>query len=163
MTPIIMVVTGEHAWTLQALHLAAAMARETGASLLLVEPVRVSHLEYLGAGLREALLPYDRLTALHEYAAAIRDYGIEVTIAPYECTDYIGGLLSAVDQVAPLAVFAPAPGGRLPLLAEARLWYLRRALRRPLYTLSAGDGMARWTPAAPESAAGPVPASPTPH
>ena len=149
MTPIIMVVTGEHAWTLQALHLAAAMARETGASLLLVEPVRVSHLEYLGAGLRETLLPYERLVALSEYSAAIRDYGIEVAVAPYEYTDYAGGLVSAVEQIAPLAVFAPAPGGRLPLLAAARLWLLRRALGRPLYTLGAGDGAATWTPASP--------------
>lgn len=149
MTTTILVVTGEHAWTLQALHLAAAMARETGASLLLVECVRVSHLEYLGLGLREALLPYDRLSALHEYSAAVRDYGVEVAVAPYEYTDYVGGLLSAVEQVGPLAVFAPAPRGRSPLLAAVRLWHLRRALRRPLYTLSESDGAAVWTPASP--------------
>lgn len=149
MSSIIMVVTGEHAWTMQALHLAAAMAHETGASLLLVERVRVARLEYLGAGLREALLPYDRLTALHAYSAAIRDYGIEVAVAPYEYTDYVGGLISAVEQVAPLAVFAPAPAGWLPFVAAARLWHLRRVLRRPLYTLGAGDVSATWTAAPP--------------
>ena len=161
MSSIIMVVTGEHTWTLQALHLAAAMARETGASLLLVEMVRVGHVEYLGAGLREVLLPYERLEALRNYTDAVRGYGIPITVAPFEYLDYTGGLLSAAEQSEALAVFAPAPAGLRPL-AAARLWRLRRALRRPFYTLGAGDGAAVWSleqPAAETKAPAPAAAS----
>lgn len=135
----ILVITGERNWTQRAVHLAGATARETGASVVILHMVRVAHLEYLGAGAREALLPYDDYNALAEYAAIVDTYGIGVGVDLFEYSDYVGGLLSAAELHAPLAVFAPAPVGPLAFLTRLRLWGLRRALRRPLYTLGQGD------------------------
>ena len=146
MTDIILVVTGDHDWTLQAVHLAAAMARETGAAVRLVEMVAVNRVDLLGDGLEESPLSYTRLEALREYAAAIDGYGIPVAVTTFAYADYVGGLLSAAEQNGARVVFAPAPGGSPAFLAAWRGWYLRRALRRPLYTLA--DGAAVWQPRA---------------
>ncbi|HOU40759.1 MAG TPA: hypothetical protein PK829_05785 [Promineifilum sp.] len=145
MTLPILVVTGEPAWTMQALHLAAAMAREAGAPIILVEMIPASHIQSLGAEPDETLLPLARMESLRQYADAVEGYGITVTVATFQCADYLGGLLSACEQASATAVFAPAPGGALRFLAAARLWYLRRALRRPLFTLDDGRA-AVWQP-----------------
>ena len=57
MQTTILVITGEPNWTRRAVHLAAAMAHEAGAALIVVRMVPVAHLEYLGAGEREDMLP----------------------------------------------------------------------------------------------------------
>lgn len=135
----ILVVAGEPGWTMQALHLAAAMARETGGAIILVEMVAVSRIQSLGAEPGETLLPLARMEALRQYADTVDSYGIPLTVTTFQYTDPIGGLLSACEQANAAAVFAPAPGGTLSFVAAARRWYLRRALRRPLYTLDDGQ------------------------
>lgn len=57
-----------------------------------------------------------------------------------EFSDYAGGIISAAEQLNAAAVFAPAPTGPLAALNGLRLWWLRRALRRPLYTLNEESG-----------------------
>ena len=149
MQSTILVVTGEASWTRRAIHLAAAMAQEARAALTVVRMVPVAHFEYLGAGEREDLLPYDEFDALAGYVATAEAYGVAVKIELFEYTDYTGGLLSAAEQVAPLAVFAPAPGGPIELLARWRLWLLRRRMGCPFYALNPGDKPLAWTEATP--------------
>ena len=48
-----------------------------------------------------------------------------------------------------LAVFAPAPGGPIELLARWRLWLLRRRMGCPFYALNPGDKPLAWTEATP--------------
>lgn len=145
MKSAILVITGERAWTRRALHLSAAMARETGSAVVIMRMVRVAHLEYLGAGAQETLLSYDEYDALSEYAATADAYGVDATLELFEYTDYDGGVRSAADQLGALAVFAPAPTSMVGALAQLRLWMLRRTLRRPLYTLGPGDAPLAWT------------------
>jgi hypothetical protein len=145
MTTTILLITGESAWTQRAAHLAGALARELGArdqemGVLLLRLVRVDHLEYLGAALREPQLSYAEFAALSEYAATVESYGVRAEVQLFEYSDYAGAVLSAAEQCAAAAVFAPAPAGPIAVLARLRLWLLRRALRRPLYVVGAGDG-----------------------
>jgi FAD/FMN-containing dehydrogenase len=153
MKSTILVITGEPNWTRRAVHLAAAMAHEAGAALTIVRMVPVAHLEYLGAGEREELLPYDEFDALSDYVATAEAYGVAVTVELFEYADYTGGLLSAAEQVAALAVFAPAPGGAVALLARWRLWLLRRRMGCPFYALNPGDKPPAWTEATPDQSA----------
>lgn len=146
MSTNILIIIGESGWTQRALHLACAMGRETDSAVIILKMIRVHHLEYLGAGVREPLFSYDEAQALQAYAKMADAYGVPVIVEHFEYVDYSGGLLSAADQLSPLAVFAPAPDG---LIANLRLWWLRRMMRRPLYTLGDSDGaMVSMKPAA---------------
>ncbi len=144
MTQTILVITGTRDWTRRAIHLAAAMAQEAGATILLTHMAPITHLEYLGAGNGDDLLSYVQYDALCECVSTAEEYGVDVRVEIFEYTDYSGGLKSAAERAAALAVFAPAPGGRLAALRRARLWALRHSLGRPLYTLDYGDGPLTW-------------------
>ncbi|MCA9868046.1 MAG: hypothetical protein KIS95_13375 [Anaerolineae bacterium] len=154
MTPTILVITGERDWTRRAIHLAAAMAQEAKATILLAHMAPITHLEYLGGGNGDDLLTYTEYDALCECATTAEEYGVGTQVEIFEYTDYSGGLKSAADQASALAVFAPAPDGPIGALRRARLWLLRRTLGRPLYTLGHGDGPLTWT----EPSAAPRPA-----
>lgn len=151
MTQTILVVPGAREWTRRAIHLAAAMAQEAGATILLAHMAPITHLEYLGGGNGDDLLSYADYDALCECISTAEAYGVDARVEIFEYTDYSSGLKSAAEQASAVAVFAPAPGGPLAPLRRARLWLLRRTLGRPLYTLDRGDGPLTWTepPAAP--------------
>ncbi len=146
----ILVITGEPNWTRRAVHLAAAAAREAGTDVVLLHMVPVAHLEYLGAGAREALLSFAEFDALSEYRNTVAAYGVAVDVELFEFSDFAGGVLCAADHFDATAVFAAAPAGRLGRL---RLWGMRRALRRPLYTLGDSDPAITLTTPAEEAAA----------
>jgi len=150
MATIILVVDGERRWTQQAVHLAGAMARESASEVLILEMIPVTHLEYLGAGLREPLLDYATYERLRGFVDTVQAYGVQASVSVYEFTDYVSGLCSAAEQVSPLAVFAPAPGAVWRAVAALRLWRLRRSLGCPLYTLAPGEPAAVFVTTAPE-------------
>ena len=129
MSSAILVILGKQEWTQQALHLSAALAREWRTAVALVRMEPVAHLEYLGAGLRETLLPYEELVQLQAWTDTVAAYGVPVSLRLFEFTDYLGGVLSAAEQLDATAVFAPAPSGRLPGLARLRGWWPRRKTR----------------------------------
>lgn len=145
MSSTILVVTGERQWTLRALHLAAAMAREASLPVVIAHMVPVAHLEYLGAGTREELLSFEAYDDLSNYLLTVDAYGVPVRIELFEYSDYNGGVTSASDLYEAAVVFAPAPTGIIETVARWRLWALRRMVRRPLYVLGHGDGPPAWT------------------
>lgn len=157
MTPIILVIIGEKNWTRRALHLAAAMARESGTAIVITRMVPVNRLEFLGVTENETFLPYDDFDALAEYVATAQTYGVAAAVELFEYTDYVTGLRSAAEQHGAVAVFAPPPAAFVGALARWRLWLLRRTLRRSLYTLGPGDGPLAWTEALPDAPPAPAP------
>ena len=167
MNSTILVITGDAVWTRRAVHLAAAMARDAvrdaardvvrdaardaAGDLCIVHLLPVTRLENLGANAREELLSYGQFEALAEWTATAESYGVAVRMELFEYTDYSGALLSAAEQIAPRAIFAPPPGGRPALVARAREKLLRRRLGRPWFTLGDGDGPMAWSEAPDEA------------
>lgn len=151
MNATILVITGEANWTRRAVHLAAAMARDAGAGVIIIKLLPVARLEDLGTGVREELLGYGEYDALVEWVATAEAYGVAVQVELFEYVDYSGALLSAAEQLTPAAIFAPPPSGRPEFVARLRLWLLRRRLARTLYTLGPDDNPPAWTETAPET------------
>lgn len=132
----LMVVLGDPGWTSQAMHLACAIARDNGAAIEIIRLVPANH--PLDLGDAAGMVNYaacDRC-ALQDCAATAEDYGVRFETHACSYADYVNGMASVAEQLDVAMVFAPPPGGPLAAWRRLTTWRLRRALHRPLYSLS---------------------------
>ena len=156
MTPTILVITGERDWTRRAIHLAAAMAQEAKATILLAHMAPITQLEYLGGGNGDDLLTYTEYDALCECATTAEEYGVGTQVEIFEYTDYSGGLKSAADQASALPCSPRARRPHWSVAPGAVVAVAPDAGAAALYAWP-GDGPLTWTEpsAAPRPAVGP--------
>ena len=142
-----MVATGERQWTLEAMHLACALARNTGKDLVLVQMVSVSQPSYLGANFAHWNDTAEDQAHMRDYVHTAEDYGVNLSVTVFEYIDYVPGLVQAAEHVDAEFVFATLPKSAIPYLRRLRLWNLRRELKpRTLYTLDPDTTMPEWKP-----------------
>jgi len=126
------------AWTLQALHLACAMARTQGGEIVLVRFISVPHPSYLGSAFGDVPPSGDECQMLKECAATAEDYGVELSIRSMQCINTLDALVDAAEQLDADAIFAHIPKNRVPYWQAFQLWNMRRRLARAfreLFTL----------------------------
>jgi hypothetical protein len=144
-----MVQLAERTWTLQAMHLACAMARDEGASVVLLYLMKVDHILWLGTELGD-LPPTDQdHQLLNECESVAELYGVTLSLEWMQCHTLVGALTQAADALDAQGVFAQLPQSKLAFLNPLQHWNLKRQLkaqRRELYTLEQPDEAA-WTPA----------------
>jgi hypothetical protein len=154
----IMVVVGEHQWTLGAIHLACAVARSNGSEVVLLHMVPVRRTWFLGTDLGLVDFTLEDQRGLTEYAQIPASYGVCFSVCVFQYDAYVSGLLNAAEQLDTLIVFAVPPRGFFALWHEIKVRWLKRALsnrHRSLYTLEQPDDAVKWTPLitlAPETA-----------
>jgi hypothetical protein len=130
----IMVVPGDWQWTQQAMHLACAMARDTGTAVVAVRMVPVNHPLLLGdiSAVKhtadERSLPYD-------CAVTAEDYGVAYQMLVFNYVNYFSGLSSAAEQINAIAIFMSIHHSSFVPWDRFQLWRLRRAAKRIIYTL----------------------------
>ena len=137
-------------WTLEALHLAGAVASDFGYRVALVQLVSVDHPLLLGT--EEA---YSRYTTadqekLREYAAALEAYGVLFDSYVYPYVSMASAIVDIAEQLEACIVFATLPHGLFQFWRRFRLWTIRHRLRQrdcPLYTLDTPLETLVWTPA----------------
>jgi hypothetical protein len=129
-TSRLMIVAGEKAWTLAALHLACAISRRSGIELLLVKMISVRHPFDLGTS--AGYLNFSAADAfyLNEMQATAEDYGICLPVELFQYADYWPGLVDAASQFGATAVIAQLPYSPIPYLRNYRRWWLRRRLAK---------------------------------
>jgi len=146
----IMVVVGERQWTLQAIHLACAVARSTGSDeVVLLNMVPVRHTWLLGTDLGLVDFSIEDQLDLVEYSQIPAIYGVGVSTCVFQYDAYVTALLDAAEQLNTPIVFALPPRRLVPLWHEIEVRWLKRALskrHRSLYTLEQPDDMVPWTP-----------------
>lgn len=148
-TSRLMVVAGERAWTLAALHLACAISRRSSIDLLLVKMIPVRHPFDLGTS--AGFLNYSATDAkfLDELQATAEDYGVCLPVELFQYAEYWVGVADAADQFMATAVIAQIPASPIPYLREIRRWWLhhRLAKNRQLFiTLDDLTPTISWTP-----------------
>lgn len=132
----LMVVLGDPHWTSQAMHLACAIARDNGAQIEIVRLVPVNHPLDLGDAAGFVNYTARDRCALHECEATAEDYGVQFEAHACAYADYVNAVASIADQLSAAIVFAPPLSSRFSPWRRFSTWRLRRALHRPLYTLS---------------------------
>jgi len=143
----IMVAAGERQWTLEAMHLACALARNTGKDLVLVQMVSVSQPSYLGANFAHWNNTAEEQAHIRDYIKTAEDYGVNLSVTVFEYIDFVPGLAQAAEHADANVVFATLPNSVISYLRRLRLWNLRRQLKpRTLYTLDPDTTMPEWKP-----------------
>jgi hypothetical protein len=143
----IMVAAGERKWTLEAMHLACALARNTGKEIVLVKLISVSQPSYLGANFANWGYTAEDQVQVRDFTHTAEDYGVNLSLTVFEYIDFVPGLVQAAEHADADVVFATLPDSVIPYWRRLRLWDLRRQLKaRTLYTLDRDTTIPEWKP-----------------
>jgi hypothetical protein len=152
--PIIMVQISDRAWTMEALHQACVMARNSQAILVLLQMVAVQHPGWLGTDLGNANFTRQGRMALKEYEATLEDYGVDYSTLTFQYESLVEGIAQATERVNAQAVFVHIPQSGIPFWTRFQKWSLQRQLVRqhcqwyeyPLDDLESSEIAAEATP-----------------
>lgn len=126
----LMIIMGDKAWTLAALHLACAVSRRGETELLLIKMVPVRHPALLGTEAGFVDFAAKDGLALAEMGATAEDYGVSVNVHLFQYANYWPGIVDAAAQLGATAVIARIPPSSFPYWQELRLRWLRLQLGR---------------------------------
>ncbi|KAB2867571.1 MAG: hypothetical protein F9K46_00020 [Anaerolineae bacterium] len=140
-----MVQISDYEWTLDALHCACLLARNTGTPIVLVEMIPVQHPTLLGTDFGYMNFSHQDEASLRDYQATIEDYGLEFTTLLFQYMDLPSGIAQAAEHVHAQIVFAHIPDSIIPLWSKFQRWLLNRQLthqhrqwiEHPLYDANA--------------------------
>lgn len=130
----IMVQMADDQWTMEAMHLACALARNTQSQLVLLYLVMADHPGLLGWGMAPPTA--NEQGRIEVYAEVAEDYGVEFTMQPMQFISLADALIQAVEMLDACILFAYLAPGRIPWWRRFQLWNLKRQLGGcRLYTL----------------------------
>jgi len=126
----IMVQAADRRWTMQAMHLACAMARNTHAKIVLLHLLPVSNTMLLGSPLGTIAPTREERQAIKDYASVAEDYGIETDLMPFQYESLVDALVQAAEELEASVVFAQLPKHGFQLFRKYQKWWLQRQLLR---------------------------------
>jgi hypothetical protein len=145
----LLIVMGDRAWTLAALHLACAMSRRSQTEIVLLKMVPVRHPLLLGTEASFLDFAAEDAAALADMAATAEDYGVSLDIQLCPYANYWHAVVGAAEQLEGTAVLTHIPHSAIPYWDNFRRWLLRRQLARQQQLLFTLDDLApslTWTP-----------------
>jgi hypothetical protein len=107
-------------WTMQALHLACALARNAEAEVVLLRLMQVRHPGYLGTEFGYASPTRQEQADLADYSATAEDYGISLALRQMQCVTALNAVADAAEQTGSEIVFAHVPPAASPAGAATR-------------------------------------------
>jgi len=146
---MILVQISNKQWTMQAMHLACAMARNNRTSVTLLHLMRVNSPSLLGTELGIMPPTTQECADLREYEMIAEDYGVQVLVQPMQYDDMAQALIQAADYTNASAIFAHLPESVFPLWKKFQTWNLRRELMaqgRKIHLLDQTEKEPEWVP-----------------
>jgi hypothetical protein len=148
MKKIIIQVTNKD-WTMEALHLACAMARGGDTTISLVRFMEVCHPSYLGTIMGSIAPTQQEYQDLKDYQETAEDYGVELDVCSIQCLSALDVIAQAADELQADVVFARVPESTIPYWRKFQVWNLERSLKGQhcqLYTLDKPANTNEWVP-----------------
>jgi hypothetical protein len=145
----ILVQMAEESWTMEAMHLACALARGSGAQVALLRLIQVQHPGYLGTSFGNKPPDAHEYQRLNEYAATAEDYGITLAVHSMQCLSTMDATVDAVAHLQADILFAHVAPSRIGYWRRFLVWNLGRrlaAFRCQLFTLDQPVGFIEWMP-----------------
>ncbi len=130
-----MVQIADRAWTLQALHHACLLARQSGAEVALISMISVQYWSWLGTAFGAMNFTAAEEAALHDYAATVEDYGVPCSLHVFQYITLAEALAEAADNLEAQFVFATLPHSLIPYWRYFQLRGLRRRLAQEHHQL----------------------------
>jgi hypothetical protein len=149
--PTVMVCMAENnrAWTLDAVHLACALARNTGMEITLVKLLPVTQPAWLGTELGYERFTKEDRDAIRFYGEVAQDYAVSLTVGIVQYITRIDAIVETADSLNAPVVFATFSSALIPLWRRYQLWELNRRLthhHHRLYTLEPPRNFIEWRP-----------------
>lgn len=136
--PPVIVVVSEFSWTVKAMHLACALARNTQTPLMLLDFRMTKNVGLLGMGIGYNPPTIQEYAELKDYGMIAEDYGVLMSIQPVEYESFSDALVQMVELFEPQTIFATLPKSVIPFFSQMQLRAVRRQLgdlNCKLYTL----------------------------
>ncbi len=130
----IIVHMSDEQWTMEAMHLASALARNVNGRIVLLHLVLANNPGLLGWEIAAPDLTKNQL--MKAYATVAEDYGVEFCVQPMQFINFVDALAEATSLFDASVLFAHIPQSKMPLWQRFQLWSLKHQLRNcRLYTL----------------------------
>lgn len=130
----IMVQFSDEQWTLEAMHLASALARNLNGQVVLLYLSLAPNPALLGWGMVPPTIAEER--QIQSCAAVAEDYGVAFWVQPVQFISLTEALGQTAELLKATALFAHIPPSSISLWHQFQLWSLRRHLGNcQLYTL----------------------------
>jgi len=152
----VLVQMADKKWTMQALHLACALARNNHAEVIVLRLMPVHNIGLLGSELGNVSPSDDEYEDLDLYGQIAEDYGVSMRVQPMQYTTLVDAIDQAAEFVGAQAVFAKLPKNAVQYWRKFQLWNLGRSLASrgcQLYTLDQSTTEIEWTPSVTVKAA----------
>lgn len=125
-----MVQIGDREWTLEALHCACLMARNTAANIALVQMIPVQHPGWLGTEWGYLHFTSQQQAGFADYQTTIEDYGVKFTPLVFQYVTLTEAIAQAAEHVNARIAFAKIPETVIPFWTKFQRWSLNRQLAR---------------------------------
>lgn len=145
----IVVQISDRQWTMQAVHLACAMARNTESTLVLLQLWPVTNAGLLGTGIGVDTASARNALEFEEYETIAEDYGVPLSVQPMECESPIEASVQAATQLQASALFIHIPERRIAFWRPFQVRHIERrlaAFQCRLYLCDRPDQNASWLP-----------------
>ena len=126
----ILVQSSEYSWTLQAMHLACAMAHDNHSQVILLGLAYVPHPGCLGTEFWHTTLTQQDVYLFSKCGAIAEQYQVDFRFEFIQCVTTAGALVTAADDFFADVIFACVSPSPVPFWQKYQIWNLKRQLLR---------------------------------